>query len=44
MTVEEKKGISIKTLLKLAIPIFLELILQVLLGNIDKRRKKLYNG
>ena len=36
MTVEEKKGISIKTLLKLAIPIFLELILQVLLGNIDK--------
>lgn len=36
MTVEENKSISIKTLLKLSIPIFLELILQVLLGNIDK--------
>ncbi|MBQ8293161.1 MAG: MATE family efflux transporter [Bacilli bacterium] len=35
MTVE-KDNISIKTLLKLTIPVFLELILQVLLGNVDK--------
>ena len=36
MVIEQNKGISIKTLFKLSIPIFLELILQVLLGNVDK--------
>lgn len=36
MTIEENKTVSIKTLLKLSIPIFFELILQVLLGNVDK--------
>ena len=30
------KGVNLKTLFKLTIPIFLELILQVLLGNVDK--------
>lgn len=33
---EQSKCVSIKTLLKLSIPIFFELILQVLLGNVDK--------
>lgn len=36
MVIEQNKSVSIKTLLKLSIPIFLELILQVLLGNVDK--------
>ena len=36
MIIEENRSISIKALLKLSIPIFLELILQVLLGNVDK--------
>ncbi len=36
MIIEENRSVSIKTLLKLSIPIFLELILQVLLGNVDK--------
>ena len=36
MVIEQNKGISIKTLFKLSIPIFLELIVQVLLGNVDK--------
>lgn len=36
MDVKNDKVINIKLLLKLTIPIFLELILQVLLGNVDK--------
>ena len=36
MKLENSNKINIRTLLKLTIPIFLELILQVLLGNVDK--------
>lgn len=36
MIIEQSKGVKVSTLLKLSLPIFLELILQVLLGNVDK--------
>lgn len=36
MQLENSNNINVKTLLKLSIPIFLELVLQVLLGNVDK--------
>jgi len=36
MKIENKNTVNIKTLFYLTIPIFLELILQVLLGNVDK--------
>ena len=36
MIINNQSTVNIKTLLKLTIPIFLELILQVLLGNVDK--------
>lgn len=36
MKIENLNLNSTKTLIKLTIPIFLELILQVLLGNVDK--------
>ncbi len=36
MIINNQNTVNIKTLLKLTIPIFLELILQVLLGNVDK--------
>ena len=36
MLIENKNTVNIKTLLMLTLPIFFELILQVLLGNVDK--------
>lgn len=36
MKLESNRKVDIKTLFKLTLPIFLELILQVLLGNVDK--------